>query len=72
LNNDQVVNAIKDYIPVAVDIDDNPDLAREYGIDAIPAFVIVTSTGAHADKDDSIGYSTPAEFIAWLSSRPPR
>lgn len=58
--------AMKDYVPVQVDIDQNPGLAVQYHVDqsGIPTFVVL-------DKDQklvkiSTGYMPPDEFLKWL------
>jgi len=70
LTDPAVVIAMRGYIPVAVNADESPDLVRKYGVDSIPAFVVVDSTGARTARPSEVGYTSPADFIRWLRSGP--
>ena len=37
--------ALRAYVPVKIDIDDHPDLAAEYRVQAVPTFIVVAQTG---------------------------
>ena len=64
---DQSVDAaLRDYVPVKVDIDRNPDLAASYGISGIPAFAVLADDGRPLRQTD--GALPPGEFLKWLKS----
>ena len=58
--------ALRDYVPVKVDIDEHPDLARKYNVDGIPAYVLL-DPGGNTLRTSS-GAMPPGEFVAWLRS----
>ena len=56
--------ALRDYVPVKVDVDRERDLATKYRVDAVPTFVVLDPTGASVARWS--GASPPAEFISEL------
>ena len=58
--------ALRDFVPVKVDIDEHPDLARQYRIDGVPSFFVLDSSGniLHAWS----GSSTPGEMVRELKA----
>jgi thiol:disulfide interchange protein len=58
--------ALRDYVPVKVDIDEQPDLARLFTIDGVPTFVVLDREG-HSTKRMT-GALPPREFLEWLKS----
>jgi thiol:disulfide interchange protein len=60
----EVEAALREFVPVKVDIDDRPDLARQYNVDGVPTFVVLDPGGA-VIRDWS-GASPPAEFLQEL------
>jgi thioredoxin-like negative regulator of GroEL len=59
-----VEKALRSYVPVEINIDQHPDLAREYGADAIPKFVVLDQAGQV--KRGRVGAISSAEFLDWL------
>ena len=59
-----VDKALRDYVPVKVDVDEHPDIARQYGGDAIPRFVVIDQSGTVEKATE--GALPPEDFIAWL------
>jgi thiol-disulfide isomerase/thioredoxin len=64
--NQLVVQALRSFIPLALDIDDHSDLAEHYGIHAVPTFQIFTPAGQQAAA--TTGYLDADPFIAWLTN----
>jgi thiol:disulfide interchange protein len=60
-----VERALRAYVPVKIDVDQHPDLARQYGSDAIPRFVVLGKDGQIVKATE--GALPPAEFLAWLN-----
>jgi thiol:disulfide interchange protein len=58
--------ALRDYVPVKVDIDEHPDLARQYNLDGVPTFVTLDREGNLAKR--TVGAMAPREFVEWLKS----
>jgi len=61
-----VESALRSYVPVKIDIDQHPDLARQYGSEAIPRFVVIDPNGNVTKSTE--GALPPSEFIAWLKT----
>ena len=53
--------ALRDYVPVKVDVDAQPDLSREYHVEAVPTFVVLDAGGKVINSWS--GASSPGEFI---------
>jgi len=62
----KVEAALKNYVPVKVDIDQNAELARRYLArdDGIPAFFLIDNDGR--TLRESHGAMTSEEILAWL------
>jgi thiol:disulfide interchange protein len=62
--------ALRDYVPVMVDVDRQPDLARKYvptpqnPEGGIPAFRVVDGQGQIVRE--AVGAMPPEEFVRWL------
>ena len=61
----EVEKALREYVPVKIDIDEHPDLARQYVANSIPRFVVVDSGGTIVKAAD--GALPPEDFIQWLT-----
>lgn len=59
-----VEQALQSYVPVEINVDQHPDLARQYHADAIPKFVVLDQTGQV--KKGTVGALSSTEFLAWL------
>jgi thiol:disulfide interchange protein len=56
--------ALRDYVPVKVDVDEHPDLSGRYTIEAVPTFVVL-DPGGNVLRSWS-GATRPAEFVEAL------
>jgi thioredoxin-like negative regulator of GroEL len=56
--------ALQKYVPVKIDIDEHPDLARQYRIEAIPTMVLVGTDGMLVRS--TTGGMSSQEFLSWL------
>lgn len=60
----EVETALGTYIPVKIDIDQHPDLAMRYRVEAVPYFVLQS-----ADEQPlkiATGAMNPMQFLDWL------
>jgi protein disulfide-isomerase len=57
--------ALRDYVPVKVDIDEHPDLRQKHSVDGVPTFIVLDPTGATVHTWS--GASPPGEFIQELN-----
>jgi thiol:disulfide interchange protein len=66
-----VADALDKYVRVEVDIDQNPGIAQEYQIQAVPTYFVVDAKSGDILKAND-GLISPAEFLDWLGqpSRP--
>jgi thioredoxin-like negative regulator of GroEL len=60
--------ALRDYVPVKVDIDQHPDLADRYAVRAVPTFAVLADDGHALRQTD--GALPPADMLAWLRAKP--
>jgi hypothetical protein len=58
--------ALRDYVPVKIDIDREPDLARKYQVRAVPSFAVLGDDGTSVRQVE--GALPPQDFLAWLKS----
>ena len=63
----RVAAALAESVPVRIDVDQHSDLARQYGIDSIPALLILDEKG-NVVKSEA-GYMSSGQLIAWLQSK---
>ena len=59
-----VETALRDYVPVKVDVDRRPDLAEQYNVRGVPAFFVLGDDGRPLRQAD--GALPPEAFLAWL------
>jgi protein disulfide-isomerase len=65
-NRTDVAQAVeRDYVPVAVDVQKSQALSRQYGIQKIPADVVVTPSGQLINKSE--GAKSAQDYVAALS-----
>lgn len=62
----QVQEALKDYVAVKVDTDQNQELAQQYRIEGIPAIVFMDSAGK--EKTRKVGFVGPQEMVELLKA----
>jgi thiol:disulfide interchange protein len=62
-----VAAELEKMVPVQIDVDSHPDIAQQYGIKPIPAYIVLDSAGSTLKSGE--GYKSPAEFIAWLNGK---
>ena len=66
LVNPVLTDELTNVVHVAVDIDAHPNLAGQYGIDAVPTFVLLSATGDEADR--TTGFQPIGDFLPWLTN----
>jgi thiol:disulfide interchange protein len=59
--------ALRDFIPLKIDIDQNPTLATNHHITAVPTFVILSSDGSEQRRTE--GALNPTDFLTWLREK---
>ena len=59
--------ALRDYVPVKIDIDQHPDLADKYSVRAVPTFAVLADDGHALRQTD--GAMPPADMLAWLRQK---
>ena len=59
----RVEAALRDYVPVKVDVDHQPAIANEYRVEAVPSFLILGPEGVTRATS---GYHPPQDFLRWL------
>jgi thiol:disulfide interchange protein len=58
--------ALRNYVPVKIDIDREPELARKYLVRAVPTFAVLGEDGSAVRQVD--GALPPADFLSWIKS----
>jgi len=66
LTNASVIQGLSTFKQVAVDIDDQHDLAAQHDVRAVPTFAIFSSAGDEVAR--TTGYQDAADFISWLTN----
>ncbi|MGA3065649.1 MAG: thioredoxin family protein [Tepidisphaeraceae bacterium] len=61
--------ALDDYVPVAADLDDQPDIAMKYGIVVVPTLLVVDPTTGQVIKRAE-GVLDTQSLVEWLASKP--
>jgi thiol:disulfide interchange protein len=59
-------DAMKDYIPVLIDVDAQPNVAKQHGVVAIPRFVVIDPKTGTTLRDTHDQLLTPDELLAWI------
>jgi thioredoxin-like negative regulator of GroEL len=62
-----VESAMRDYVPVKIDIDQHPELADKYTVRAVPTFAVLADDGHAVRQTD--GGMPPEEMLAWLRAK---
>lgn len=65
LSDAKVTERLESFSKVLLDFDKNPELAKKFGIQGIPAFLVVSSSGDPIAKN--IGYMDVPQFETWLT-----
>ena len=60
----RVEAALRDYVPVRIDVDRHEDLSGQYGVRAVPTYIILATDGHTLRQMD--GPLTPLEMVEWL------
>lgn len=64
-----VEQRLREYVPVQIDVDHDPDLVMKYGIEILPTFVVVDAAGTVVHRSNE-GALDVADFLDWLSRTP--
>jgi thiol:disulfide interchange protein len=64
----RVEAALSKFVPTRIDIDQHPDLARQYEVEAIPNFVIIESPGDRPLRQH-VGALHASDFLDWLAGK---
>lgn len=59
-----VISALQDYVPLKVDSDANPDIARQYGVQALPTLFVLTPDGSPVYRQE--GFASAEGLIELL------
>lgn len=63
----KVAAAMKDFVPVEIDVDKNGELAGQYGVQSIPHLVLLTPEGKEIRTND--GFLDSDQFLDWLRQK---
>ncbi|HEX4124002.1 MAG TPA: thioredoxin family protein [Tepidisphaeraceae bacterium] len=64
----EVADAVSGYVPVHVNVDDNPKLAQYFGVQGIPNILVLDGEGNVIARQ--VGEMGPGQFLDWLHSIP--
>lgn len=67
LTNQAVQQALRPFILVYVDTDQNRSLAQKFGVSGIPAYIITDATQQKLNSGN--GFMDTSTFVAWLNNR---
>ena len=65
LTDERVVSALNDFVFLKIDVDEDPEAAKDLGVAGIPDIWIVAPDGRVLARENR--YLTPAEFLALLA-----
>ena len=60
----EVERALDAYTPEKIDVDEQPQLAKRYGVDSVPTLLILNDSG-EVQRKMTGGLTTP-DFLKWL------
>ncbi|HEY7115453.1 MAG TPA: thioredoxin family protein [Tepidisphaeraceae bacterium] len=63
----RVADALKDFVPVKIDVDAFPDVARQFQVQGIPRMQLIQADGSAGPA--RVGFTTADELIRWLRGR---
>jgi thioredoxin-like negative regulator of GroEL len=66
LTDPAITSALAGLEHVAVDIDDHPDLAAKYQVNAVPTFILLTASEAASVR--TTGFQPAGDFLQWLTN----
>jgi len=61
-----IATAATDYVPVMVDIDEHPELAKQFEIATVPSLVVIDAKSQTIIRDGRDSSFTPDELLGWL------
>ena len=61
-----IATAATDYVPVIVDIDEHPDLAKRYEIGTVPSLVVIDAKDQTIVRDGRDSIFSHDELLSWL------
>jgi thioredoxin-related protein len=64
LPSDEVREALADFVPVALDVYESPEIATRYQVDGTPTYVVTTPEGEELARTS--GYHKIDKFVAFL------
>jgi thiol:disulfide interchange protein len=67
LSDPAVMTALNTTVPVQIDVDAQPELARRYNVDAIPALLFVDPDTGGIIRDQRQTVLPAGEFLAWFN-----
>ncbi len=66
LSDPAVQMTLSNMARAAIDIDEQPEMAAQHGIEAVPAFVMFSAAGEEVRR--ATGFQEAGEFLQWLSN----
>lgn len=63
----KVESALRDYVPIKIDVDENSKVAAQYHVEGIPAYMILDDQGTAIRQGE--GLRSSDEFLEWLRAR---
>jgi hypothetical protein len=66
-----IATAATDYVPVMVDIDAHPDLAKQFSIATVPSLAVIDAKSQTIIRDGRDSIFSPDELLAWLKPGSP-
>jgi hypothetical protein len=61
-----IVSAASGYVPLLVDVDSNPDLAKQFDIGPVPSLVVIDAKSQSIIRDGRGHAFTPDDLLLWL------